>query len=168
MDIFNMLGILVGGSITLTAFIIVVGRLLPTPVALSAEAIKASLWKPFVIGLVNAVFFILLAALLFNFARSQSGFFAGFIAMIALAIFAALGILASIGLSGFSFWLEERIYPDGHTLTTSLKSTILLVLGCMAPFVGWFLLTPFVIATGLGSAIQIVLRRKAKVDKTLS
>ena len=163
MDIFNMLAFLVGGGITLTAFITLVGRLFTTPVTYSAEAIKASLWKPFLIGLVNAVFFILLAALMFNFARSQlSGLPAGLVAMIALAIFAALGILESIGLSGFSYWLEEQIANSERTLASSLRTTLLLVLACMAPFVGWFLLTPFVIATALGAAIQTVLRRKEK------
>jgi len=162
MDIFNMLAFLVGGGITLTAFITLVGRLFTTPVTYSAEAIKASLWKPFLIGLVNAVFFILLAALMFNYARSLSGLPAGLVAMIALAIFAALGILESIGLSGFSYWLEGQITNSERTLTSSLRTTLLLVLACMAPFVGWFLLTPFVIATALGAAIQMVLRRKEK------
>ena len=162
MDIFNMLAFLVGGGITSTAFITLVGRLFTTPVTYSAEAIKASLWKPFLIGLVNAVFFILLATLMFNYARSLSGLPAGLVAMIALAIFAALGILESIGLSGFSYWLEGQITNSERTLTSSLRTTLLLVLACMAPFVGWFLLTPFVIATALGAAIQTILRRKEK------
>jgi hypothetical protein len=114
------------------------------------------------IGLVNAVFFILLAALMFNYARSLSGLPAGLVAMIALAIFAALGTLESIGLSGFSYWLEGQIANSERTLASSLRTTLLLVLACMAPFVGWFLLTPFVIATALGAAIQTVLRRKEK------
>jgi hypothetical protein len=164
MDMLNMLAFLVGGGITLTAFIILVGRLFMIPVNRCAEAIKASLWKPFLIGLVNAVFFILLASLMFNFARNQlSGLPAGFVAMIALAILAALGILESIGLSGFSYWLEERFANDERTLNSSLKSTLFLVLACMAPFVGWFLLTPFVIATSLGAAMQTVFRRREKV-----
>ena len=163
MDTLNMLAILVGGSITLTAFITLVERLFTAPVTRIAEAIKVSLWKPFVIGLVNAVFFILLAAVMFNFARSLSGLFAGFVAVIALAIIAALGILTSIGLSGFCWWLEERIFTSERTLASSLRITLLLVLACMAPFVGWFLLTPFVVATGLGAAIQILFRKTEKV-----
>ena len=163
MNTLNMLAFLFGGSITLTAFITLVGRLFTVPVSRITEAIKVSQWKPIVIGLVNAVFFILLAALLFNFARSLSGLFAGFVAIIALAILAALGILASIGLSGFSCWLEERISTSERTLATSLRITLLLVLACMAPFVGWFLLTPFVVATGLGAGIQILFQKKEKV-----
>ncbi len=162
MDIYNMLALLFGGGITLTSFIILIGKLFPLPVTLSADAIKASWWKPFLLGLVNAVFFILAASLMFNYARGLSGLFAGVVAMLALAILAALGILGSIGLSGFNFWLEERITNGDHTLTTSLKSALLLVLACMAPFVGWFLLAPFVIATSLGAAIQFVFRRKEK------
>jgi hypothetical protein len=164
MNMLNLLAFLVGGGITLTAFITLIGRLFTTPVMSCAGRIKVSLWKPFLIGLANAVFFILVASLLFNFARNQlSGLPAGFVAFVALAILATLGILESIGLSGFSFWLEERISGDDHTLATSLKSTLLLVLACMAPFVGWFLLTPFVIATSLGAGIQIVFRRKTAV-----
>jgi hypothetical protein len=163
MDTLNMLAFLVGGSITLTAFITLVERLFTAPVTRIAEAIKVSHWKSFVIGLVNAVFFILLAAVMFNFARSLSGLFAGFVAVIALAIIVALGILASVGLSGFSYWLEERISTSERTLARSLKITLLLVLACMAPFVGWFLLTPFIVATGLGAAIQILFRKKEKV-----
>lgn len=164
MDMLNMLAFLTGGGITLTAFIAFVGRLFPAPVNRSADVIKISLWKPFLIGLINAVFFTALAASMFNFARSQlSGLFAGFVSLIALAILATLGILGSIGLSGFSFWLEERLMGGEHTLSASLKSTLLLVLACMAPFVGWFLLTPFVIATGLGAAIQFVFRQKQRV-----
>ena len=164
MDMLNMLVFLVGGGITLTAFIVFVGRLFPAPVTHSAGVIKTSLWKPFLIGLVNAVFFTAVAAFMFNFARDQlSGLFAGLVSLVALAILAALGVLGTLGLSGFSFWLEERLLGGEHSLTISLKSTLLLVLACMAPFVGWFLLTPFVIATGLGAAIQFVFRRKEKV-----
>lgn len=116
------------------------------------------------IGLVNAVFFIFLAALMFNIAHSQlNGPLAGLVNLIAVMILVGLGILASIGLSGFSYWLEDRIANNDHSLVTSLKSSLLLVLACMAPFVGWFLSTPFVIATGIGAAIQIVFRRKEKV-----
>jgi hypothetical protein len=75
-----------------------------------------------------------------------------------------LTILASVGLSGLNQWLEERIFRGETSLGNSLKSALLLVLACMTPFVGWFLLTPFIIATSLGSAIQIVTRKK---DKTV-
>jgi hypothetical protein len=112
---------------------------------------------------VNAVFFIALAAGMFNSARSLNGILAGLVALIALAIFAALGILGSLGLSGFSAWLEEQIGYREHTLAASLKSTLILVLACMTPFVGWFLLTPFVFATGLGAMIQFIFRRKEKL-----
>ena len=163
MDILNMLAFLVGGSITITSFIMVVGKIFTAPVTQTAQEIKTSLWRSFFIGLVNAVFFILVASLLFNLARGLNGFLAGLVAMIAVAIFAALGILASIGLSGFGLWVEGRFFNEEQTLASSLKSSALLVLSCMAPFVGWFLLTPFVIATGLGAAIQFLFRKKEKV-----
>jgi hypothetical protein len=164
MNLPDMLAFLIGGGITLTAFVTLVERIFSPTTTKCAEVINISLWKSFLIGLVNAVFFIFLAALMFNVARNQlNGLLAGFVTLIALVILVALGILASIGLSGFSYWLEEKITNSEHSLVTSLKSSLLLVLACMAPFVGWFLLTPFVVATGLGAAIQIVFRRKEKI-----
>jgi hypothetical protein len=164
MNLPDMLVFLVGGGITLTAFITLVERVFSPTATKCAEAIRISLWKSFLIGLVNAVFFIFLAALMFNVARGQlNGLLAGLVNLIAVVILVALGILASIGLSGFSFWLEERIANSEHSLTTALKSSLLLVLACMAPFVGWFLLTPFVVSTSIGSAIQTVFRRKEKI-----
>ena len=161
----DMLAFLVGGGITLTAFITLVGKVFTSTASKCADAIRVSMWRSFLIGIVNAVFFIFLAAAMFNFSKSQlNGLLGGLVNIIAVAILVTLGILASIGLSGFSSWLEERIQAGEHTLAASLKSSLLLVLACMAPFVGWFLLTPFVIAIALGSAIQVVFRRTGKVS----
>jgi len=160
----DMLAFLFGGGITLTAFITLVGKVFSSPASKCAETIKASMWRSFLIGIVNAVFFVFLAAMMFNFSKSQlNGLLSGLVNIIALTILVTLGILASIGLSGLSYWLEERIQAGEHTLAASLKSSLLLVLACMAPLVGWFLLTPFVIATSLGSAIQVIIRKTEKV-----
>jgi len=161
MDFLNMLIFLIGGGVTLTAYLVTVGLIFPKPVARTGQFIQTSPWKSFLIGVVNSVFFVVIAALLFNFAQNEmTGILAGIVVLIALTIVLVLGILVSLGLVGLSKWLEDQITMNSNVFMDNIRSALLLVLACMAPFVGWFLLTPFVLALSLGIAIQTFFQRK--------
>jgi hypothetical protein len=161
MNIPAMLGFMIGGGITLTAYVVAVGAIFPTPIERTRQEIQTSIWKPFTIGLVNLVFFFTVAVLLINTARdTMTGIAAGVVALVGFAILLALTLLTSAGLGGLNKWLGERIGSSQKDLTNDLRSALLLVLACMAPFVGWLVFTPFVLAVSLGAAIQAIFNRK--------
>lgn len=148
------------GSFTLTAYVLVAGTLFTAEANKAAQFVRTSFWKSFFLGLVNFPFFAIIAILLFRLAQNEmSGIPAGIVALIALTIVACLFTFTSIGLSGFNMWFRERLGLE-ISLSNTLRSAFLLAIASLAPYVGWFLLTPFVLAISLGAAIQAMLRRK--------
>lgn len=108
--------------------------------------------RSFGVGVVNLTFFGILAALLAQ---------AEVLQLITILILLALLALTVTGLSGFLLLLRGRLYPHTvETLGETLKTAVLLVAAGLAPVVGWFVLTPITLLTGLGATITVLLRRK--------
>lgn len=157
MERLNLIVFLVVTGVTLPAYLTLVGVVFPAATARSQAAWNTSRWQSFLLGLVNLLFFLVVAILFFNLAQNDlSGVPALLAALIALGILLALAILTSIGLAGFARVAAEQ--SEGKTM---LRAAFLLTLACITPFVGWFIFTPFAVAAGLGAAIQSMIRRKA-------
>ncbi|HIP73123.1 MAG TPA: hypothetical protein EYH05_17220 [Anaerolineae bacterium] len=138
------------GSIALLTLI---PFLLPEKAARSRQAISVAPGRAFIIGLVNLLFFGVIAAVL-----GQGGDVGG---LLALFILLALAALAAVGLGGLVILLRERIYPEP---AAGLRHTVftagLLTLGTLLPFVGWFIFAPILLLISLGAAITVLVRRK--------
>lgn len=103
------------------------------------------------VGLVNALFFGLLAA-----GISQGGDVAGLLAL--LLITAALG-LAALGLAGLSLLVAERLGVGGPPALRALAGALVLCLASLTPVVGWFGVAALALLTGLGAAIIALVQR---------
>lgn len=80
----------------------------------------------------------------------------------ALVILAFLTVLLSIGLTGMVNVLGERIFPDIILWKRNIWSAVILCFACALPFVGWFLLLPYVGLVGVGASILGILSEKLK------
>ncbi len=135
-----------GGGLTLAALLATLIYLLPQRVSRARHALQRAPGRAFLVGLANALFFGILAALF-----SQGGDLGG---LLALLILLALLALAAIGLAGTLLLLRERIYaPAPSTLAVTLKTGLLLIAAALAPIIGWFVLAPILLLVGLGAAL---------------
>ncbi len=154
-EIIGLVIITIGTAVSTVALLLLLPFLIPNRVQRTRQVMQALPGRSFVIGLVNAIFF-LVVALIF----AQGGDVGGLIAMIILL---ALLAFSAIGLAGLVVLLRERIYPDvvelPQGLRASVKTAVLLVLAGLLPFVGWFVLTPILLLVGLGASIVVLVRR---------
>ncbi len=138
---------------TLAALLVVLPALLPGRVARAQQIAQNSPGRAFVIGLVNALFFGVLAAIF-----AQGGDVGG---LIALLILLALLAVASVGLAGINQIVQERLYAGIGGVKVGLKTAVLLIAAGLVPLLGWFVLTPFLLLISLGAGITTLVRRKS-------
>lgn len=71
----------------------------------------------------------------------------------------AFAILAIYGLAALASLVGRRQGEASRPFRADLCGGLLLVLACLAPFVGWFLFAPFAVCTSLGGALLAMFRR---------
>ena len=140
-------------TIGLAAFFLVASGLFPQRVAKTKSAIQSMPARSFGVGLVNFVFFAVIAMVLFSVAENMGAFVRGILTIPALIILAFLAIVLSLGLAGMSSLIGERTLPELSAWKQTLWGTVCLSLACALPFVGWFLLLPYVGFVGIGAVI---------------
>jgi len=140
-------------TIGLVAYFLVVNALFPQRIAKTKSMIHSMPARSFGIGVVNFVFFAVIALVLFSVAENAGPFIRGILTIPAVVILAALTIVLSMGLTGMSNLIGERIFPDSSAWKQTLWATVSLSLACALPWVGWFLLFPYVGFAGIGAVI---------------
>ncbi len=166
-ELIGIITLTLAGFVTLAALLTTLAYLIPQRAERVRQTTSARPGRSFIIGLVNATFFGILAALF-----SQGGELGSLLAIIILL--ALLG-LAFIGLTGLALLLRQRFYPlheeTPHSLlAVTARTSALLVAALLSPVVGWFLLTPILLIIGLGAAIAALVRRRPEgvtPDETL-
>ena len=152
-DIVRLFVALVLLTMGLAAYFLVLHALFPQRVTRTVSNIQSMPARSFGIGLVNFVFFFVIAAVLLSIAENAGPFIKGVLTIPALIILAFLTIALSLGLSGISNLIGERIFPEFSGWKQTLWGTVCLSLACALPFVGWFLLLPYVGFVGFGAVI---------------
>lgn len=150
-----LLAILIG-SATLTGFFATVALLFPNQVAGAQRVIVATPGRAFVIGLVNLLFWGLLT--LASFASSEQ-FALPFLALPGVLIAALLLVALCLGLTTIVEHAGERLLPTAGALPRALVGATVIGLGAALPFVGWFLLLPYLLLLGLGGQIIYTISR---------
>ena len=141
-------------AVTLPALIVTVSYLLPQRVERARLVIETRPGRMFGLGLVNALFFSLLAA-----ALGEQGELGG---LLALLIVGAILTISLIGLVSLMRLLHERIFGPDQGWLARLKTAVLLTAALLTPLIGWFILTPLLLLTGLGGAIRTLIRPRQK------
>lgn len=152
-DILRLFFITILMTIGLAAYFLVVNALFPQRIAKTKAIIQSMPARSFGIGLVNFVFFAVIAMVLLSVAENTGPFVRGILIIPAVIILVFLAIVLSFGLTGMANFIGERIFPDVSTWKQTLWGTVSLSLACALPFVGWFLLLPYVGFVGIGAVI---------------
>ena len=159
-DIFRLSFIIILLTIALAAYFLVIGALFTNRVAKTQRVITAMPGRSFGVGLVNFVFFGVIALVLFSVAGNAGDFIRFILTIPALLITAILAIMLSFGLAGMSNLLGERIFPDQPAWKQTIWGTVILSFACALPIVGWFLLLPYVGFVGIGAFILGLFQRE--------
>ncbi|MGH2522217.1 MAG: hypothetical protein ACRDH2_06910 [Anaerolineales bacterium] len=137
-------------SLSLAAFFVVLAALFPKRTAQTRAASDAVPGRAFLVGLVNFLFFGALAA--GSFALAQAAEF-GLLALPGLIVLAALTVGMSVGLAGVAQLVGARLAPLRPEPVRTVLGALALGWACALPFVGWFVLLPYVALLGLGGFI---------------
>ena len=152
-DILRLFLALVLLIIGLAAYFLVLNALFTQRITKAVSNVQSMPARSFGIGLVNFLFFFVIAAVLLSVAENAGPFIRGILTIPALIILAFLTIVLSLGLVGMSSLIGERIFPDFSGWKQIFWGTVCLSLACALPFVGWFLLLPYVGFVGIGAVI---------------
>jgi hypothetical protein len=147
--------------ITLAASFLFIGGLFPQRVN-KVRATLESQWKrSFWLGLVNTILITIVVIGLGNLANNFPLFF-----IPAFAIYGAFLIGLLFGLTAFVQLLGGRLFSDHSPVGRDLRAGSVFLLTGLLPFVGWFLLFPYVICLSIGAVVFTLFqdRRKKKVD----
>ncbi|MFN8411062.1 MAG: hypothetical protein U0Z26_01605 [Anaerolineales bacterium] len=163
-DILRLLVIVLLLTVSLTAYFLVVSVLFPQRTIKTKNTSQLMTGRSFGIGLVNLLFFTLIAFVLISISdKVNNGFVKGILTIPAFLILAMLAIMLSFGLTGVSITIGESLFPELVTWKQTLWGSVLLCFACALPFVGWFLLLPYAGFTGAGAFILGLFQREPKV-----
>lgn len=143
-EILSLTFVLIMSAVPLTALLALLPYLLPNRTTRAQHVWHGRSRRAFWLGLANFIFFGLLAAMF-----AQGGDFGG---LLSLLILLTLAAFAFIGLGGLVRLLQNRIFAQ-ETFATALKTAVLLTLALLTPLIGWFVLAPILLITGLGTAL---------------
>jgi hypothetical protein len=140
-------------TIGLVAYFLVLSALFSPRLARTKSISQSMPARSFGIGLVNFVFFMVIALVLLAVGENVGPFVRGLLTIPATLILGLLAVALSLGLAGMSSLIGERIFPDFAAWKQILWGTVCLSLACALPFIGWFLLLPYVGFVGVGAVI---------------
>lgn len=149
-SIVNVLLLVVAGILVLSAYFLVLRSFFAASVGRWQQILDSSPWRALLIGLVNLIFFAVIALVSFA-AGDRTGIPA--LALPGVIIAAGLAVALSLGLTAVVEMTAGRLFPTLEGIRRIAAGTALLTLACLTPFLGWFLLLPFVALIGLGAVI---------------
>ena len=148
-------------TISLTAYFLTIGVLFSNRVTKTQRIVNQTPWRSFGVGFVNTLFFGMIAVVVFSIANTGSGLISGILTIPALIITGFLTLLLTFGLSGIVTEIGVRLLPDHTAWKQTVWGSVTLTFACALPFVGWFLLLPYIICLGVGATILGFFQREA-------
>ena len=141
--------------ITLVASFIFIRGLFPIRVN-KIRATMENQWKrSFWLGLVNTV---LITIFVVGFGSLGDGSPIFYIP--AFGVYGAFLIGLLYGLSAFIQILGERLFPELNPVKRDIKAGAVFLLTSLLPFVGWFLLFPYVLSLSVGAVVITLFKKK--------
>lgn len=141
-------------NIGLVAYFLTGRLLFPRRIAKTRMVAEATPGRSFGVGLVNFAFFGAIAMVLLSVAdRVGNGVIKTIITLPALFFLVVLGIGLSFGVCAMAELVGERLAPAQTAFRRTVWGTLVVSFGSSLPFVGWFILLPYVGLVGLGAFI---------------
>lgn len=130
---------------TLVALFVVMGALFPRQIAAVNSSGSAMPGRSFLLGLINVLFLSVIVA-----ALSGGG---DFPQLLGLLLFAVLVVGLAFGLAGMAPMIGERLLPASSGIGQAAWGAAIMVVASLTPFIGWFVLFPYLSFRGLGAFI---------------
>jgi len=162
MEILGIILIVPLGGITIIALFVALILLFPAPIEKTRQNIEISLGRSLLLGLVNFIFFALVAALLISVAENGGDLLGALFYLLAGIILLGLIIFTLLGLTAFANIFGERMGGGKTPFAYNVRGGALLLLPGLAHYIGWFIFTPLILWTGFGAAISAILRKAKK------
>jgi len=143
---------------TLVALFAVLGVLFRSWVERTHEVAETQARRSLLIGLVNVVS---LTALTLALARIGENADLGILSVVNILLLAAAAIAIIFGLAGMVRLVGAHLIPAASQTRQAVWGGVALVLACLTPYVGWFLLFPYVAMRGLGAFVLAAVNRRA-------
>ena len=141
--------------VTLIAALIFIRGLFPLRVEKVQSALEDQWRRSFWLGLVNTVFISI-----FVFGLGSLSENAPILYVPTFAVYGIFLIGLLFGLSAFIQILGSRLFPDALPVKRDIKSGSILLLTSLLPFVGWFLLFPYVICLAVGGVVLALFQNR--------
>ena len=138
-------------GITVTALFVVLQLLFAPFVDEIKSVATASHGRSIVIGFVNTFFLGVITAGLWSISENTG---IGILAVIGLLILIFFTIGLAMGLTAIAWMLGEKLRPEKAAWQQTLSGGVLMILSSVTPYVGWFLLLPYLVVRGFGSFIM--------------
>jgi hypothetical protein len=163
----NILYILLG-STTFIALLSAIDLFLPEPVERARRKLEAAPLRSFAVGILNMIFWVVILVIWFFWSQYDTG--PGFAGIMIYLIGSLLLILLVIGLVipglpglvALAQLTGARFKASASPLGRDLRGGLLLVLACMTPFIGWFILTPALLSTAIGAGLLTFFERRSR------
>ncbi len=160
METFYIILLSILALITLGASFIFFRGLFPARVSKIQTTMEDNWKRSFWIGLLNTV---LITIFVFGFGSLGNGRPIFYIP--AMAIYGAFLIGLLFGLTAFVQILGERLFLDLDPVQRDIKAGAVFLLTSLLPFVGWFLLFPYVISLSVGAVVINLFQERKKREK---
>jgi hypothetical protein len=150
-------------TVSLVAYFLTVHVLFPTRVGKTKVIIQSMPGRSFGVGLINFLFFFIIALILISISEQiDTEFIKGVVMLPALLLLGFILVMLTFGLAGVVSQIGEIILPQASTWKQSAWGTVCVSLACALPFAGWFLLFPYVGFMGIGAFILGIFQREPK------
>ena len=150
METFGLVLIVLLGAISLIAFCLLMDVFFSRKLGQIQKIAEQMTGRSLLLGLVNFLFFGAICVALLSLSENIGLWFLSIPALL-IALILAVGLI--LGLSAITHLVGERLFPELEPLKQKTYGSGVLILACLAPFVGWFGFLPFVLLLGLGALI---------------
>ncbi|HEY70357.1 MAG TPA: hypothetical protein G4O08_07230 [Anaerolineae bacterium] len=151
--LFSIIGTVILGSLFIAILI-----LFPRLIRRTGAAAKGMHGRSLILGVVNLAFFVILSIALSSIGERVAS---TVLQVLALILFSVLLVGVGLGLAGMALIMGEQLAPDRSEVQQIAAGSVLLILSSLTPFLGWFLLLPYLCFRGVGGLVLGIFRRKA-------
>ena len=161
--------ITISAGISIVAFFMMVNILFRDFVIDIETRAEETPGRAFVLGLINTIFILVLSVALWSIGENTG---AGVLVILGMILVTLLLIGVTFGLSGMVRLVGKGLKPDKEERTQMIWGGAVGVIACATPFVGWFLLLPYLISRGFGAFLITSVaayrsrRSRGKADET--
>lgn len=157
METFTIILLSILAVITLAASFIFFRGLFPVRVSKIQSTLEGNWKRSFWVGLLNTV---LITIFVFGFGSLGNG--SPIFYVPASAMYGAFLIGLLFGLSAFVQILGERLFADRIPIKRDVRAGAVFLLTSLLPFVGWFLIFPYVISLSVGAVVITLFQNRKK------